>query len=581
MGWSFRRTIKIVPGVRINLSKSGISTSIGGKGLTYNTRGRLTTSIPGTGIRHTQNLNARRTARPIRSAVSASQHIDSASTDRLSKREQVTRDFVTQVQNRTTKALRQYFISHGAYVVAENLADAVTLEDHQEFLGSLTREFEVTTKAIKLAVDIGTISLVEKEKAMIALYEIERKCEDHQGDRSELDEAATSLWNKVLAWPISPSFFWPFLLSLLGCLFLLMGNFTFGPTLIVGSALYGIYKLKSFEKKKVSVLAEITEANTKFDSLVTNEISPRPVVPNSKDTVHIKALMLAGITVVLALIVVVYRPQDIGRAALISSENSNPVDKNVRDDNKPTLQISASVPVKSSTPHRSQIDFKWLIGKYPSDVVNDRRFRAAFNDVSPNEWRKIADRLAVTNADGIQSKDGYYFGDGCKAHFCDSDNAAFAINEATGKGDVIYKESSDFTSNKMVANGFVWSDTPIASTPLVAWANSNGMKISTAEAIGSDSTPHPTLQTSFDCTKARSDAERLICGDRELAADDLELASVFAKAKAAVTDQVSFKERTRKAWNYRERNCHNRDCIVSWYASQKATLRQIVETGSN
>ncbi|WP_260858829.1 DUF4236 domain-containing protein [Paraburkholderia sp. BCC1885] len=139
MGWSFRRRIKIAPGIRINLSKSGISTSIGGRGFTYNTSGRITTSIPGTGIRYTHNLNARRTARPMGAAVSAAGRIDSASTERLSKREQATRDFVRQIQDRTATALQQYFNSHGVYVLTEDLADAVTLEDHQEFLGSLQK----------------------------------------------------------------------------------------------------------------------------------------------------------------------------------------------------------------------------------------------------------------------------------------------------------------------------------------------------------------------------------------------------------------------------------------------------------
>lgn len=438
MGWSFRRSIKIAPGVRINLSKSGVSTSIGGKGFTYNTRGRLTTSIPGTGIRHTQNLNVRRTATPNRSAVAASKRIDSAGTAQLSKREQASRDFVAQVQDRTTKVLRQYFITYGVYVVAKDLAEAVALEDHQEFLGSLTREFEVTTKAIKLAIDIGSISLAEKEKAMLALYEIERKCEDHQGDRSELEDAATSLRNKVRAWPALPSFVGPFLVSLLGCLLLSIGNFTFGSILIVGSAAYGIFKLKSFEKKKALVLDEIVEADAKFDSLVTCEISPRPTVLNPKDSAQVSALMLAGITMVLALIAVVYYSQSSERSALISSENSNPVDNSVQSDAVPALPNSAS-PSKSSL---------------------------------------------------------------------------------------------------------------------------------------------PTLQASFDCTKARSNVERMICGDRELAADDLELASIFSKAKAAATNRTAFKERARKAWNYREKNCHDRDCVVRWYVDQKAALLQIVETGN-
>lgn len=53
MSWSYRKRIKIIPGVYLNLSKSGISTSIGVKGanVTFSKEGTyLNTGIPGTGI---------------------------------------------------------------------------------------------------------------------------------------------------------------------------------------------------------------------------------------------------------------------------------------------------------------------------------------------------------------------------------------------------------------------------------------------------------------------------------------------------------------------------------------------------
>jgi hypothetical protein len=59
MGFRFRKTIKLFPGVRLNFSKSGVSTSIGAPGATINiskrgTRG--TVGIPGTGISYSENL---------------------------------------------------------------------------------------------------------------------------------------------------------------------------------------------------------------------------------------------------------------------------------------------------------------------------------------------------------------------------------------------------------------------------------------------------------------------------------------------------------------------------------------------
>jgi hypothetical protein len=60
MGFRFRKTIKLFPGVKLNLSKSGISTSIGGRGATINVGKhgtKATIGIPGTGISYTENLS--------------------------------------------------------------------------------------------------------------------------------------------------------------------------------------------------------------------------------------------------------------------------------------------------------------------------------------------------------------------------------------------------------------------------------------------------------------------------------------------------------------------------------------------
>lgn len=60
MAWSFRRRIKLIPGVHLNFSKSGISTSIGFKGanLSFGRSGTyLNTSVPGLGISNRQKIS--------------------------------------------------------------------------------------------------------------------------------------------------------------------------------------------------------------------------------------------------------------------------------------------------------------------------------------------------------------------------------------------------------------------------------------------------------------------------------------------------------------------------------------------
>jgi hypothetical protein len=118
------------------------------------------------------------------------------------------------------------------------------------------------------------------------------------------------------------------------------------------------------------------------------------------------------------------------------------------------------------------------------------------------------------------------------------------------------------------------AERPAAAAP--AAAGSAGASAQTEAAASSS----PSLETtSFDCSKARSDAEHIICTDADLARSDVELAGLFGKAKAAATDQAAFKERTKQAWNDRERNCHDKDCLVRWFDAQKGALSRIAETG--
>jgi hypothetical protein len=59
MGWRFRRSVKIAPGVRWNFGTRGSSWSIGPRGfkLNFSQRGvRRTVSIPGTGLSHSEML---------------------------------------------------------------------------------------------------------------------------------------------------------------------------------------------------------------------------------------------------------------------------------------------------------------------------------------------------------------------------------------------------------------------------------------------------------------------------------------------------------------------------------------------
>jgi len=59
MGFRFRRSVRLLPGIRLNFGTRGVSTSVGGRGFTLNfgKRGiRTTVGIPGTGISYSEML---------------------------------------------------------------------------------------------------------------------------------------------------------------------------------------------------------------------------------------------------------------------------------------------------------------------------------------------------------------------------------------------------------------------------------------------------------------------------------------------------------------------------------------------
>lgn len=66
MGFRFSKSVRILPGVRLNLSKTGISASIGRPGATVNVskRGvRGTVGVPGSGLSYSKDIVTRGGAR--------------------------------------------------------------------------------------------------------------------------------------------------------------------------------------------------------------------------------------------------------------------------------------------------------------------------------------------------------------------------------------------------------------------------------------------------------------------------------------------------------------------------------------
>jgi hypothetical protein len=93
------------------------------------------------------------------------------------------------------------------------------------------------------------------------------------------------------------------------------------------------------------------------------------------------------------------------------------------------------------------------------------------------------------------------------------------------------------------------------------------------QATGEASFPSP----SFDCARARSRPEHIICSDAALARMDRELGRLHARARVASQDPAGFRRQNDQEWRYRESNCRDRECLVRWYTHRREQLLNDIE----
>lgn len=90
-----------------------------------------------------------------------------------------------------------------------------------------------------------------------------------------------------------------------------------------------------------------------------------------------------------------------------------------------------------------------------------------------------------------------------------------------------------------------------------------------------------TVKPSFDCSKAKSVAENLICSDRGLSELDSQFAIAFKLAKEASANSDEFKQNSKNAWIYREKNCKDKECLINWYESRNNYFKTLTRSGNS
>ena len=109
-----------------------------------------------------------------------------------------------------------------------------------------------------------------------------------------------------------------------------------------------------------------------------------------------------------------------------------------------------------------------------------------------------------------------------------------------------------------------WTDYLQGKAPAVRPAEATPARQDAAQPNRSNRPATP----SFDCRKARSVAEHLICSDDELASLDAQLATASAKAIRASQDPSALRRENVAAWEERERTCHDKACLRTWFETR-------------
>lgn len=84
---------------------------------------------------------------------------------------------------------------------------------------------------------------------------------------------------------------------------------------------------------------------------------------------------------------------------------------------------------------------------------------------------------------------------------------------------------------------------------------------------------------SFDCAKARSRTEKLICADPELAELDRDLGRLNVRARTYSSDPVAFRKAGDAEWKRREAECRDKACLLAWYEHRRRQLLQAIAGG--
>ena len=93
-----------------------------------------------------------------------------------------------------------------------------------------------------------------------------------------------------------------------------------------------------------------------------------------------------------------------------------------------------------------------------------------------------------------------------------------------------------------------------------------------AAAAPQEKRPGMLADASFDCSRARSAPEKMICSDAQLFQLNHQVAQMYVRARAAALDPAAFRRQNDVEARRRESICQDRGCLLRWYAYRRVQL---------
>ncbi len=147
-------------------------------------------------------------------------------------------------------------------------------------------------------------------------------------------------------------------------------------------------------------------------------------------------------------------------------------------------------------------------------------------------------------------------------------------DERAGWCEVEFKGAKGWVSRRLLVQGTGPKEEPLAPPPADEKPKAAEKRTEAQPVVAPP--PPEKIEPGFDCEKASTHAEKLICADQGLAALDREVARLYGLASDALNAMPGFEDLLdgQRKWIAQRNTCFDNECLAEMYVRRVHQLRQ-------